>query len=126
RLADLMLFEASSLSAVTTDDTTCFILSSDCASGAERLYRRLSPFLAALEWHSTAVQLLPRFGEFFKQTDWPYVELDTSEYRMNFLGSPSDIPEFPSEHDFDQTLAWALRAIDLPAVAASGKLFGGP
>jgi hypothetical protein len=74
-----------------------------------------------VSWHSVTADVLPRFGKFFERIDWPYVMLETEEYRMNFL----DPRWFMTSEEFDRLLEFSVSAIDDHAMAAPGNPFGG-
>jgi hypothetical protein len=97
------------------------ILLSERTRAVECFRRRLPRVLEALSWHPVAVDTLPRFGKFFERIDWPYVMLETDEYRMNFLN-----PQwFMTSEEFDRMLEFSVSAIDDHAMAAPGNPFGG-
>jgi len=121
-IADLMLFDRSSLAeAGNRGERPYRILLSDRISAVERFKRRLPCVLEALSWHPIAVETMPRFGKFFENIDWPYVLLETDEYRCNFW----DSEWFMTSEEFDRTLEFAVSAIDDGAIAAPGNAFGG-
>src|SRR5215510_11250037 len=133
-VADLMLFDRSSLAGASrgTDPIllelspergleTYRILLSERTRAVECFRRRLPRVLEALSWHPAAVDTLPRFGKFFERIDWPYVMLETNEYRMNF----SDPQYYMTSEEFDRMLEFSVSAIDDPAMAAPGNPFGG-
>jgi len=120
-IADLMLFDESSLAEAHNGRKTYRILVSERARAVERFRRRLPSVLTALSWHPVAVDTLPRFGKFFERIDWPYVRLETDEYRMNF----SDPQYYMTSEEFDRMLEFAVSAIDGPAMAVPGNPFGG-
>jgi hypothetical protein len=113
RIAELMLFDASSLQLVEGRRD----LISARASAVERFRRRLPQVRAALRFEPLAGPLLTAFGEFFAAIDWPYVRLDTGDYRL-VLGDEEQAA-------FDRELEFALGALDQSAIAAPGQLFGG-
>jgi hypothetical protein len=118
RLAELMLFDGSSLALVPdhVEEGWCNPLS-ERTSAVKRFHRRLPSVLTALDWHPLAREPLPRFGQFLADLDWPYIRLETVEVRA-LAGIDVDA--------FDRDLRLALHALDLPAIAEPGKLFGGP
>ena len=125
-IADLMLFDRSSLTEAQSrwdrfperGGKTYRILLSERTRAVECFKRRLPRVLEALSWHPVAVDTLPRFGKFFERIDWPYVMLETEEYRMNF----SDLQ---TSEEFDRMLEFSVSAIDDRAMAALGNPFGG-
>jgi hypothetical protein len=120
-IADLMLFDQSSLAEAHNGRKTYRILVSERTRAVERYRRRLPSVLTALSWHPVAVDTLPRFANFFERIDWPYVLLETDEYRMNFLD-----PQYcMTSEEFDRILEFAVSAIDDPAMALPGNPFGG-
>lgn len=120
-IADLMLFDRSSLVEAQDDGKTYRILLAERTRAIERFRRRLPRVLEALSWHPVATDTLPRFGKFFERIDWPYVLLETGEYRMNF----SDPEYYMTSKEFDRTLELAVSAIDDPAISVPGNPFGG-
>ena len=121
-IADLMLFDRSSLAEARNGGEPPYrILLSDRISAVERFKRRLPSVLEALSWHPIAVETMPRFGKFFENIDWPYVLLETDEYRCNFW----DSEWFTTSEEFDLTLEFAVSAIDDRAIAVPGNAFGG-
>ena len=119
-IADLMLFDRSSLAEARNGGEPPYrILLSDRISAVERFKRRLPCVLEALSWHPIAVETMPRFGKFFESIDWPYVLLETDEYRCNFW----DSEWFTTSEEFDRTLEFAVSAIDDRAIAAPGQRF---
>jgi hypothetical protein len=120
-IADLMLFDQSSLAEAHNGRKTYRILVSERTRAVERYRRRLPSVLTALSWHPVAVDTLPRFGNFFERIDWPYVLLETDEYRKNFLDPQYDM----TSEEFDRILEFAVSAIDDPAMALPGNPFGG-
>ena len=120
-IADLMLFDRSSLAEAQDGGKTYRILLSERTGAVERFRRRLPSVLRALSWHPVAVDTLPRFGKFFERIDWPYVLLETDEYHMNF----SDPQYFMTSEEFDRMLEFAVSAIDDPAMVIPGNPFGG-
>jgi hypothetical protein len=121
RIADLMLFDRSSLVDAQDDGKTYRILMSERTRAVERFRRRLPRVLDALNWHPVATDTLPRFGKFFERIDWPYVLLETGEYRTNFW----DPDYYMTSDEFDRMLEFAVSAIDDPAMAIPGNAFGG-
>src|SRR5215470_17435890 len=125
-IADLMLFDRSSLAEAQSrwdrfperGWETYRILLSERTRAVECFRRRLPRVLEALSWHPVAVDTLPRFGKLFERIDWPYVMLETEEYRMNF----SDLQ---TSDEFDRMLEFSVSAIDDRAMAALGNPFGG-
>jgi hypothetical protein len=119
RLAELMLFDATSLISVDraaeygVEHAPYRDLMSDRESAVMRFRRRLPQARAAFAWNLVARRSLDAFGQFMTALDWPYVRLDTGEYRI------------ASEETFDQELAFTISALDLPAIAKPGALFGG-
>jgi hypothetical protein len=120
-IAGLMLFDRSSLAERHNGRKTYRILLSERTRAIERFRRRLPSVLTVLAWHPVAVDTLPRFGKFFERIDWPYVLLETDEYRMNF----SDPQYYMTSDEFDRILEFAVSAIDNPAMAVAGNPFGG-
>jgi hypothetical protein len=120
-IADIMLFDRSSLVDAQDDGKTYRILLSERIRAVERFRRRLPRVLDALNWHPVATDTLPRFGKFFERIDWPYVLLETGEYRMNFW----DPEYYMTSEEFDWMLEFAVSAIDDPAMAIPGNAFGG-
>jgi hypothetical protein len=118
RLAELMLFDSSSLVLVPdhSEEGWCNLLS-DRSSAVERFQRRLPSVMAALDWHPLVRATLPHFGRFFADLDWPYIRLETVEVRV-LAGIDVEA--------FDRDLRLALHALDVPPIAEPGKLFGGP
>jgi hypothetical protein len=107
-IADLMLFDRSSLAEAHNGRKTYRILLSERTRAIERFRRRLPSVLTALAWHPVAVDTLPRFGKFFERIDWPYVLLKTDEYRMNI----SDPQYYMTSDEFDRILEFAVSADD--------------
>jgi hypothetical protein len=70
-IADLMLFDQSSLVEAHNGRKTYRILVSERTRAVERFRRRLPSVLTALSWHPVAIDTLPRFGKFFERIDWP-------------------------------------------------------
>ena len=119
RIAELMLFDADSVQVVKTDGPPFHRdLISDRTSALDRFMRRLPKVRAALAWDPSAGRRLEAFGQFFAATDWPYVRLDTLDYRI--------ILDDEGDKVFDRELDFALSALDQPAIAKPGRLFGGP
>jgi hypothetical protein len=114
RIAELMLFDAGSM--VEVDGHRDLI--SDRASALDRFRRRLPGVRTALAWDPSAGRTLEAFGDFFAAIDWPYVRLDTLDYRIVLTDEEKDV--------FDRELEFALSALDQPAIATPGQLFGGP
>jgi hypothetical protein len=116
RLAELMLFDGTSLISVgqaAEYGGPYRDLMSDRESAVMRFRRRLPQARAAFAWNLLACRSLEAFGQFMASLDWPYVRLDTGEYRM------------APDKTFDQELAFTISALDLPAIAKPGALFGG-
>lgn len=124
-IADLMLFDRSSLAEAQTSPErggeTYRILLSERTRAVECFRRRLPRVLEALSWHPVALDTLPRFGKFFERIDWPYVMLETDEYRMHFL----DPQWYMTSEEFDRMLEFSVSAIDDHVMAAPGNPFGG-
>lgn len=116
RIAELMLFDATCLRTVEAYGPHWDLIS-DRESALERFRRRLPQVRAALAWDPSVGPMLQAFGQFLAAIDWPYVRLDTMDYRI-VLGDGAE--------SFDRELEFALSALDLPAIAEPGHLFGGP
>jgi hypothetical protein len=116
-----MLFDRSSPTEAHDGRKTYRILLSERTRAVERFRRRLPSVLMALSWHPVAVDTLPRFGKFFERIDWPYLLLETDEYRMNF----SDPQYHMTSEEFDRILEFAVSAIDDPPMGIPGNPFGG-
>jgi hypothetical protein len=118
RLAELMLFDATSLVSVPREAEyggPYPDLISDRESALVRFQRRLPQAQAALRSDLPARRSLEAFGQFMAAIDWPYVRLETGEYRLSL--STED-----EEKIFNQELAFAVSALDLPAIAGPGTL----
>ena len=81
KLGELMLFDASS--AVPVEDVYLHRdLISDRMSAIARFERRLPQVETALAWDPSARRQLKAFGQFIAAIDWPYLRLETFDYRI--------------------------------------------
>lgn len=114
RLAEMMLFAPD---CATLIDSLGADLVSDRASALARFGRRLPEARAALAWDLPARRALDAFNQFLAATDVPFLHFDTSEPR-SYLKPEENLA-------FDRELACVLAALDRPAVARRGALYGG-
>lgn len=121
RIAELMLFDTTSLRVIDgwyDGGPGPYDLVSDRAGALARFRRRMPDICNAFAWMPGARRYFEAFADFFAAIDWPYVKLDTSDYRV--------VLEDSEQRAFDQDLAFAVAALDRPALARAGRLDGGP